>query len=278
MDCHTLHNASLDVDDVLDPATIGSALFILQVSRCDIPNGISNTSLARQPGLFAITLQFTKMHSWPGTLPPTTASIVLRQCAFSTIPAILEKVLPATMRILIVESTPLASLPLQISRLWHPLASLQLINTSLRELPMAITSLANLNSLSLFNNRIQHVPVAWQSQLNALPNFRSLNLAANDLTELPTMLRTDIDVDLSLNPIGSLPQGLDLNRLLKLKLSHTSYCNETYPSPPSICAASACAHACQFSMVGDRNCDVGCFNAACDFDGTDCKEYGLEPP
>ncbi|RHY92835.1 hypothetical protein DYB37_005607 [Aphanomyces astaci] len=276
INCHSLHNESLDVDTQLDPQDVGSTLFVLQVSRCDVRRGIPSATLAHQQSLGAMIFQFTKMRAWEGTLPATIMSLQLRQCDFDAMPAILQTKLPPLLTNLLVESTPLSTLPSNLDDIWQPLTNVFFFNTSLTTIPDAITKLSSLQTLYVTNNRLTDLATTWQTQLNGMSQFNRLDVGGNFLTQVPATLRPDIVLDLSCNPIAALPSGFDMARLTSkmVAMGETTYCNST-TSVMAGCEPATCATGCVLWAVGDRLCDLACFNAACEYDRGDCHAYGL---
>ncbi|RHY34337.1 hypothetical protein DYB32_001025 [Aphanomyces invadans] len=279
INCHVLRNQSLDIDAFIDPHDVGSSVFVLKVSRCDVRSGISNSTFAHQQSLNTVVFQFTKLRDWDAALPATLTSIQFRQCDFFSVPVSLQAKLPPLLTNLMFESTPLATLPEHLVDIWQPVTNLFFFNTSLTTTPTALSTLGNLQALYLTNHPwLTTVDDLWQAQLNHLPQLHSVNLGGNSLTELPTTLRSDIMLDVSSNPIAVLPRGFDTARLTSkmVLVGNTTYCNSS--TDATVCGRAICAPGCMLWAVGDQLCDLACFTAACEYDRGDCDEYGLSPP
>ncbi|KAH9150119.1 hypothetical protein AeRB84_006984, partial [Aphanomyces euteiches] len=60
---------SQDVDSALQTSQLGVKLYAIQVSQCDLVDGIANATLHQFPALSYVSIQFTKTKAWDGQLP-----------------------------------------------------------------------------------------------------------------------------------------------------------------------------------------------------------------
>ncbi|KAF0696926.1 Aste57867_12345 [Aphanomyces stellatus] len=286
VNCHAIGNESLDVASVLDPAQLGHDVFFLQVSRCALPDGIPSASLAAQPQLEKIHIQFTNMTSWSGTLPPSVNHLVVRYSGLATVPDVLQHGFPPRLTSLYFEACPLKSLPAGIETEWQSLYQLMLVNTSLTHIPSVVGALHQLTDLNLGFNRMggtgsndSQSSVSF-SMLTNLTNLIELDLSATDLTDGPwTLTATHFTLDLRLNPIFAVPSAVESTLLTnrRILLDGTTFCNAS--THPSYChTPSTCAPNCLTTMVGNHLCDLACFNAECNYDNADCDAYGFTRP
>ncbi|KAF0696925.1 Aste57867_12344 [Aphanomyces stellatus] len=286
VNCHAIGNESLDVAAALDPTQLGHDLLYVQLSRCILLDGIPSASLAAQPRLEKISIHFTNMTTWTGTLPPIVNQVVVRQSLLTAVPDILLHDFPPRLRSLIFEACPLQSLPAGIETEWQSLYQLMLVNTSLTHIPSVVLALHQLTDLNLGFNRMggtgsndSQSSVSF-SMLTNLTNLIELDLSATDLTDGPwTLTATHFTLDLRLNPIFAVPSAVESTLLTnrRILLDGTTFCNAS--THPSYChTPSTCAPNCLTTMVGNHLCDLACFNAECNYDNADCDAYGFTRP
>ncbi|KAF0696923.1 Aste57867_12342 [Aphanomyces stellatus] len=279
VNCHAIGNESLDVDSQLSPTKLGKELFYLRVSRCDLPTGLSPGTLAAQPLVDTINVEFTNMTQWSGVLPSSTRVVFIRFSRLTTLPAILRPaVVPITT--LYIEGSPIRDLPDDVALSWRSLVELVLINVSLTAAPAVVPRLRSLTYLKFqFDDAIgPTIPDLWQTQAAAsLTGVTTLTFAGCGLVDGPwTLAIPSRKLTLSFNPIAQIPSSLAMGQLTarSVVLDDTTYCNATRAG---YCSSSptTCAPACLNSMVNNHMCNVACFNAACNFDGQDCSVLGL---
>ncbi|KAF0693537.1 Aste57867_15518 [Aphanomyces stellatus] len=283
VNCHALGNESMDVDAALAPSVVGTALFHLRVSRCDLPNGLANTTLAAQLEVDTILVEFTNMRRWDDAmLPPTTMTLQIRYSQLTAVPSILRSNVPPTLASLVIEASPIAALPADVANTWQAVQILSLPNASFTHMPDVIPQLGGLVYLVLSRNAVgPRLASEWQAQVQTrMPLLEGIECSLCGLTDGPWTLATNAARVLFLtgNPISVLPPSSIVptsqwtNRVVVV--DNTTYCDA---SPAAFCQPSMCASTCFTVFVGDGLCDLGCFNAACNFDESDCIALGLTP-
>ncbi|KAF0694901.1 Aste57867_14243 [Aphanomyces stellatus] len=278
VNCHALGNESLDVDAMLDPRDVGSTLFLLRVSRCDLPQGLSHATLAPQLDMDTIHLEFTNMTSWDTTFPPSIENLRIRYSRLSTLPTILRANVPRGILAVTIEASAIGDLP-DVREAWAPLQQLLLTNVSLTRVPDALPSWRQLTYVGLSSNPLAATPsLTWQTQVQAMmPTLGTVELMDCGLTDGPWALATPTRVlYLNDNPIVTVPATVTTSQLTSraVVLDDTTFCNASHAS---FCRHTRCAPSCLASSIGNFICNLACLNAVCEFDGGDCDDIGLTP-
>ncbi|KAF0701014.1 Aste57867_8460 [Aphanomyces stellatus] len=272
------------IDDQLDPAVLGNTIYCLHVRRCALPHGIPMATLAPFPHLFSLHISFSNMTSWapdpppspsadPVGFPPSLTTLSIRFSQLKTIPLILASV-PANFAYLALEDADIRTIPDSFVHAWANVTSFWFVSLNLTEVPIALATRSTPLELLVFTgNHIRDVPMTWQPQMTRL---RILDLSANALTNGPWHLAQSIMVlELSSNPIASIPTTVDSTWLTKRKivLDDTPYCATT--APPSGACNPKCAPLCETTMIGNNRCDWPCYSPSCQMDGGDCDAFGF---
>ena len=130
---------------------------------------------------------------------------------------------------LYLNNNQLSSLPLEISQLSN-LKTLSLYNNQLNSLPPEISQLSNLTRLYLDSNQLSSLP----SEISQLSNLTTLSLYNNQLSSLPSeisQLSNLTTLSLANNQLSSLPSEISqLSNLTTLSLSS----NQLSSLPPEI--------------------------------------------
>ncbi|RLO04862.1 hypothetical protein DYB28_000664 [Aphanomyces astaci] len=271
INCHTL-----GIDDptpLLDPTIIGTRLVFVQFSRCDLENGLNASSMARFGQLSKLVIQFSNMSAWPGPIPPSLNSIMVRYSRLKSIPPALMEDIPADLVILFIDAAPLKTIPDNVFNAWSSVQRLQLSNLSLAAIPTGMLGLPHLSELNIRGNNITTAfpESAWVSTL------KIAGLAGNGFKSVPwTAAKRGVKIDLSGNPI----EGANALEATQLKLvqqrsvilDDTPYCNV---SQDTTCKHMCGGPDCFMYMVGDFICDLACFTSVCGFDKGDCDGLGF---
>ncbi|KAF0687525.1 Aste57867_20738 [Aphanomyces stellatus] len=275
VNCHVLQTQ--DVDALLDPVTIGTRILVLQLARCDVPRGIDTATLAPHQALIRLAVLFSHMTQWDATLPASVGSVNIRFSHLDDVPSVLTTTPPPYLSFLHIDSTPLWTIDVTCFGAWPHLERLVLTNVSLATFPEAIATLSLLYDLNLRANNLTTVPMTWQFQTTTSNTFRSARFNGNQLEAGPwTMVRPDVLVDVSSNPISSAASGVDIPSATtkrQLVLDDTPLCRD---SPGLGCTPSLCAPGCYGYMQRDYHCDPVCWNQACSYDGGDCDGMGFD--
>ncbi|KAF0729174.1 hypothetical protein Ae201684P_010565 [Aphanomyces euteiches] len=247
---------SQDVDSALEGSQLGSNLFGILVSQCDLVDGIPTATLAQFPALRYISVQFTKTKAWNGRLPKTIMFFTAAYNAFAAIPDILQHEIPPSLVILRFAHQPMAT-PLEIPNVWKVAGRLDVANVSLS--PSINLTGFGLVTLVVSGNHLSRLPPS----IPTTTSIRSLDISNNAIHDVPWAM---IDSGTSILHCGNALD--DVNHQERLQMYQTSLVKSCAPS---------CAPQCFPYMVGNCNCDLACYNAACGFDGGDCRAFELHP-
>ncbi|KAF0691208.1 Aste57867_17522 [Aphanomyces stellatus] len=286
INCHTL-NVS-DPVPFMDPTTIGTKLFVLQISRCDVPTGLPASAMAPfNESFYRIMILFSNLRTWDGPLPSSLAAVVIRYSAMTSIPAALQTNLPPFFCVIQLEAAPLQSLPDATIAAWPNIARLYLKNMSLQSLPTTLASTLPLADLNVRNNQLTTLPPAFVAAdiPSSLKTLVAMDLSGNPLPDaaMPWPLaERGATVDISGTLVTAIPSSLPVKAVTKRKvvLDGTPYCTSAIANQ-GVDAANCkalCAPGCTAVMRGDFNCDLACFTAACAYDGGDCDVFGFTRP
>ncbi|KAG9411364.1 hypothetical protein AC1031_017001 [Aphanomyces cochlioides] len=245
---------SQDVDSALQSSLLGTKLFAILVSQCDLYHGITNDTLNQFQLPNYVTIQFTKTSSWDGQLPPSVSFFTASNKLFTDIPAILQRNVPSSLVLLRFAHQPIVSSSFVIPQAWRVMSKLDLTNMSLSSISINLTGYS-LVTFTMASANLTRVPPS----IVAMPTIHSLDLSGNAIQNVPSaVLNSGPSVLLCGKPL----QDGDQDELLQAyKKSHSTACE------PS------CTLKCFPFMVGNYYCDLACFNAACDFDGGDCQAF-----
>ncbi|KAF0701645.1 Aste57867_7926 [Aphanomyces stellatus] len=261
VNCHDLGHD--DVDAALQVSQIGSGVFALLVSRCNLTNGIDNTTLNQFESLYYIGIKFTNMITWTGQLPPTIYYVVVEYGALTHVPDILRSNVGPFLTAVGLNNHPMTSLV--IPDVWnYKVLRLSLNNVSLRVVPGNITSLG-LNYLFLQQNQLTTLP----SGMDQMTSLTYLDASANSFDHGPwLLLKPKTTLLLCDNPLATtdLPASIDPGLW------------QTYLQASNAACAPLCSLNCFPYLVGDHTCHLACFNAACNYDGGDCDVFGFDRP
>ncbi|KAF0683074.1 Aste57867_24854 [Aphanomyces stellatus] len=272
-------SAMHSIDNYLLPSLLGTRVSTIAIQRCALSNGIPLATLAPFQRLYGLYVLFSNITQWPNndpnitSLPDSLGSIRLRYSNLTAVPAILATV-PANLIYLRLEGAPISTIPDIYFKAWTNVASISLNELQLTDIPMALTARSRpLEWLELRGNRIRRIPSAWQPDLSHL---EILDLSTNLLEDGPWhLVKSSVTLELSSNPIPSVPSSLDPTLLKKrtIVLDETPYCS----SPTAILDSCRpkCSPLCQTEMIGDGKCDWPCFSALCEYDGGDCDLLGF---
>ncbi|KAH9084052.1 hypothetical protein Ae201684P_020313 [Aphanomyces euteiches] len=241
VNCHALGlPLDSDVDSLLRADELGSDLLVLQISRFDLSNGISTTTLGQFQSLSFMAIKFTNISSWEATLPSSITFIVVSYGRLSQVPSALQN----------------APLP----PAWQIINRLYLVNLSLSVLPRLDT--LDLHYITLAQNNFPVLPPIVN---DAKSHNIYVDLSGNSLLHSPwSLLKPGRTVYLCGNPDEIPPDSLDP----KLRAS--------YLAKESAMCGKPCVPSCFPHMVGDHECQLVCFTKGCRYDGGDCDEYGLD--
>ncbi|KAF0701577.1 Aste57867_7990 [Aphanomyces stellatus] len=153
VNCHAIGHEV--VDGSLQGSVLGSGVFALVVSRCDLPLGIYNGTLNQFQSLVYVGIKFTNMTPWTGQLPPTTAYEFVEYARLTRVPDILQANLQSSLTTLWLNNLPMTTFA--IPNAWHNLLRLSLSNLSLAYLPQNITAFP-LNDLYVQHNALESLP------------------------------------------------------------------------------------------------------------------------
>ncbi|KAF0729175.1 hypothetical protein Ae201684_013152 [Aphanomyces euteiches] len=246
---------SQDVDSALQTSQLGVKLYAIQVSQCDLVDGIANATLHQFPALSYVSIQFTKTKAWDGQLPNSISFFTASDNMFATVPAILDRELPPSLVTMRFTHQPMA-LPLVLPKTWNVASKLELTNVSFS--PATNFSTFSLVALGLAFNNLTQLPTASMASMASLAG---VDLSGNALPSVPwNLLAKGVPVLLCGNPLR------DANRPELLQTYQTSAAKYCEP---------LCAPHCFPYMVGNYNCNLACFNAACRYDGGDCHAFEL---
>ncbi|KAF0696935.1 Aste57867_12354 [Aphanomyces stellatus] len=261
VNCYTLGHD--DVDAALDAHVVGPRVFALVVSRCDLPDGIGNATLNQFQSLYFVKLIFTHTKTWSAQLPPSTYAVVLEYAAFTSLPAILRENLGPYLSVLGFVSLPMTSFEIP-DHAWVNVTRLTVTNLSLAALP---PNVAMLPLVHLLADRNQLTNVS--TQVLQMPSLNYLDASANNLHEGPWSLLTTMPHSTLLlcgNPLSGPPDSIG------------PALRQVYVAEAAAACSPLCAPYCFPYLVGDHDCQLACFNAACNFDGGDCDDFGFDRP
>ncbi|ETW00297.1 hypothetical protein H310_07670 [Aphanomyces invadans] len=268
------------IDEFIEPTTIGTSLFALDVRRCDLPHGIPIAALQPFHSLFGVFLYMTNLSVWPadptGLLwPPTLAALHVRGSHLHEIPEAFA-VLPPQIVYFRLEGGNISTIPEAIFQAWANLSSLALSNLQLTDLPPRLGMFTGLMSLELRGNLFSSVPFL-ASDMDAMPWRQSVDLSANNIGHIPLSLATaweKVALQLSSNPIATVPDAFDRRRLnaREVIMDDTPFCASR---PVAAYCLPKCARQCDNNLLGNYRCDEVCYSQACSWDKGDCAAYGL---
>ncbi|KAG9411362.1 hypothetical protein AC1031_016998 [Aphanomyces cochlioides] len=242
---------SQDVVSALQSNQLGSNLFGILISQCDLVDGIPTDTLAQFP---ALNIQFTKTSSWNGRLPNTTMFFTAAYNAFPAIPDILQHDIPPSLVILRFAHQPMST-QLEIPPVWKVAGRLDGSNVSLS---INLTGFGVV-TLVVSSNNLTRLPPS----IPLTTSIRSLDLSNNAIHDVPWAM---IGSGTSVLHCGNALHDVDHRDLLQV-----------YPTSLVKYCAPTCAPQCFPYMVGNCNCDLACYNAACGYDGGDCQAFELDP-
>ncbi|KAF0703602.1 hypothetical protein As57867_007572, partial [Aphanomyces stellatus] len=107
-----------DPTEFLHPEDVGTHMFYLQISRCDLRTGLSQMSLTPFVNLNKLMLVYSNMESWEGPMPPSVGSVMIRYSRLRSIPHALQLNLPSNFIILFLESSPISVIPDTVVAAW----------------------------------------------------------------------------------------------------------------------------------------------------------------
>ncbi|RHY25321.1 hypothetical protein DYB32_008386, partial [Aphanomyces invadans] len=268
------------IDEFIEPTTVGTSLFTLNVRRCDLPHGIPIAALQPFHSLFGMFLYMTNLSVWPadptGLLwPPTLAALHVRGSHLHEIPEAFA-VLPPQIVYFRLEGGNISTIPEAIFQAWANLSSLALSNLQLTDLPPRLGMFTGLMSLELRGNLFSSVPFL-ASDMDAMPWLQSVDLSANNIGHIPLSLATaweKVALQLSSNPIATVPDAFDRRRLnaREVIMDDTPFCASR---PVAAYCLPKCARQCDNNLLGNYRCDEVCYSQACSWDKGDCAAYGL---
>ncbi|CAK4629114.1 unnamed protein product [Aphanomyces euteiches] len=154
---------SQDVDSALQTSQLGVKLYAIQVSQCDLVDGIANATLHQFPALSYVAILFTKTKAWDGQLPNSISFFTASDNMFATVPAILDRELPPSLVTMRFTHQPMAS-PLVVPSTWNVASKLELTNVSFS--PATNFSTFSLVALGLAFNNLTQLPTRG----NVLPS------------------------------------------------------------------------------------------------------------
>ncbi|KAF0696187.1 Aste57867_13047 [Aphanomyces stellatus] len=236
-------------------------------------------TLASFQRLYGIYISFCNMIEWSPDanstvgLPASLTALRLRYTNLTAVPTVLA-VVPPNLVYLRLESMPISTIPNIYFKAWANISSISLNDINLTQIPDALANSSTLEWLERKGNSITSVPLDWQPRLDLL---QTVDLSGNALEEGPWHLaKTGLVLDLSSNPIATVPSVVDIDLLKKryVILDDSPYCSASPPVIQEACKPK-CAHLCETARIGDANCDWPCYVEACQFDGGDCDSYGL---
>ncbi|RHY66998.1 hypothetical protein DYB26_003627, partial [Aphanomyces astaci] len=263
VNCATLHVD--DVDKALDASLLGQILFAILISRCDLPRGVRNATLHQFPALYYFGVKFTNTTSWTdqASLPPVVNVVAFRYMPLRTLPSILLENLPATLTSMTVSNLPLRD-AFELPASWTSVTRLCLTNISLSKLSSDVLQSMDVNKLFLYHNALTTLP----TRLQHMPKLSIVDVSGNEFTKAPWDLLNDQRRTLLLcdNPLDDprVPDTID-------ETTRQAYIKTFQAS-----CASPCAPQCYPHLVGDHECQLSCFNAACNYDDGDCDEFGFD--
>ncbi|KAH9089885.1 hypothetical protein Ae201684P_014831 [Aphanomyces euteiches] len=171
-----------DVDLELQARQLGSNVFAIVVSRCDLHDGIANSTLRQFEQLYFLGIHFTNMTSWDGQLPPSINFLAVSYSQLTTLPSILEANLPSSMVALRLSNLPLHSLEIPPS--WSLVRDLRLVNVSrVVFYPTTLTSF-DFVELRLAWNNLTSFPLG----IEPMNNLAILDVSGNALDQFPQSL------------------------------------------------------------------------------------------
>ncbi|KAF0701646.1 Aste57867_7927 [Aphanomyces stellatus] len=257
VNCHALGHE--DVEASLQVSQFGSGVIALLVSRCNLTNGIDNTTLNQFESLYYIGIKFTNMITWTGQLPPTTYFVTVEYAALKHIPDILQTNVGPYLTAVWLNHLPMTNLSIPDS--WgDKVLRLSLANLSLPILPENITVL-ELNYLFIQQNQLKQLPPQIDQRLTYL------DASGNSLEHAPwSLLKPKSTLLLCGNPLttNDLPASID------------PALRQAYLVESSVACTPLCAPGCFPYLVGDHACQLACFNAACNYDSGDCDIFGFD--
>ncbi|KAG9411363.1 hypothetical protein AC1031_017000 [Aphanomyces cochlioides] len=247
---------SQDVDSALQSSQLGSNLFGILVSQCDLYDGIANATLHQFPALSYVSIQFTKTKAWDSRLPPTTAYFTVSNNLFTAIPAILQHDLPLSLVSLSFSHQPMATSPV-IPQSWKIVSRLEMTDVNL-------SAFVNLTGFSLVTLRIANNNLTqWPPSIMSMSSLLELDISGNALQIMPWKYVVNSPPSL-LRLCGNPVQGVNPSELLPV-----------YQKLQSASCLPLCAPQCFPYMVGNYVCDLACFNAACGYDAGDCQAFAF---
>ncbi|CAK4086107.1 unnamed protein product [Aphanomyces euteiches] len=247
---------SQDVDSALQTSQLGVKLYAIQVSQCDLVDGIANATMHQFPALSYVSIQFTKTKAWDGQLPNSISFFTASDNMFATVPAILDRELPPSLVSLSFSHQPMATSPV-IPQSWKVLSRLEMTNVNL-------SAFVNFTGFSLVTLRIANNNLTqWPPSIMAMPSLLELDISGNALQILPWKYVVDSPPSL-LRLCGNPVQGLNRSELFPV-----------YQKLQSASCLPVCAPQCFPYMVGNYVCDLACFNAACGYDAGDCQAFAF---
>ncbi|CAK4102506.1 unnamed protein product, partial [Aphanomyces euteiches] len=247
---------SQDVDSALQTSQLGVKLYAIQVSQCDLVDGIANATLHQFPALSYVSIQFTKTKAWDGQLPNSISFFTASDNRFTALPAILQQELPLSLVSLSFSHQPMATSPV-IPQSWKVLSRLEMTNVNL-------SAFVNFTGFSLVTLRIANNNLTqWPPSIMAMPSLLELDISGNALQILPWKYVVDSPPSL-LRLCGNPVQGLNRSELFPV-----------YQKLQSASCLPVCAPQCFPYMVGNYVCDLACFNAACGYDAGDCQAFAF---
>ncbi|RHZ23064.1 hypothetical protein DYB37_002328 [Aphanomyces astaci] len=254
-----------DVDKALDASLLGPNLFAILISRCDLPSGVRNATLHQFPALYYFGVKFTNTTTWPdqASLPPAVNFVAFRYMPLRTLPSILLENLPATLTSMTVSNLPLRD-AFELPTSWTSVTRLCLANVSLSMLSPDVLQSMDVNKLFLYHNALTTLP----TRLQDMPKLSIVDVSGNEFTKAPWNLLNDQRRTLLLcdNPLDDprVPDTTD------------ETIRQAYIKTFQASCASPCAPLCYPHLVGDHECQLSCFNAACNYDNGDCDEFGFD--
>ncbi|CAK4472858.1 unnamed protein product, partial [Aphanomyces euteiches] len=174
---------SQDVDSALQTSQLGVKLYAIQVSQCDLVDGIANATLHQFPALSYVSIQFTKTKAWDGQLPNSISFFTASDNRFTALPAILQQELPLSLVSLSFSHQPMATSPV-IPQSWKVLSRLEMTNVNL-------SAFVNFTGFSLVTLRIANNNLTqWPPSIMAMPSLLELDISGNALQILPWKLES----------------------------------------------------------------------------------------
>ncbi|KDO29374.1 hypothetical protein SPRG_05910 [Saprolegnia parasitica CBS 223.65] len=256
---------------LVSPDIWGPHVFVLHIVQCPLTHGVDVSLLTPFRDLTGLVLEVSNLSEWRfnGSMwPPSLLSLKIWYANLTTLPDVVYT-LPPNLQVLELQGNRLAHIPSDVLPHWQSLSSLSLSDAALTFLPDAMAQLTALERLDVSSNRLGALPRAW---ISTLPRLTHLEMANNNISVLGSDLitaRPHLMLDLSNNPIASVPAtAFTAVQRRRLLLDGSPFC---LSEKAVIGCAPVCAESCSNFSWQDNVCQRGCNKpTCCRGDGGDC--------